>query len=94
MAVQVLKENGMHAYTPQGAFYILVDISASRIGSHEFAMKLLEKKHVAVAPGSTFGKLTADYVRVAFSVREEEVREGMQRLCSFVKECEENSRHQ
>ena len=40
---------------PQGAFYVLVDISATGQNSTQFAERLLDKQKVAVVPGIAFG---------------------------------------
>lgn len=42
------------SYIPQGAFYLPLDISCSKLNSYDFAIKLLLEKGVAVAPGSAF----------------------------------------
>lgn len=54
-ALEILTLRG-HAgkYKPSGAFYLPLDISSSGLTSLEFALKLLQEKRVAVAPGSAF----------------------------------------
>ena len=85
-ALSILRDNGLYDYTPGGAFYLLVDISSSGLGSRDFAIRLIETEKVAVAPGSTFGKVCADHIRVSIASPEEQVREGLQRLCRLVGE--------
>ena len=79
-------ERGLYRYTPGGAFYVLVDISAAAMDSRDFAVRLLKEKRVAVAPGSTFGRLSAAAVRVSIASRDEDVREGLKRICDFIDE--------
>ena len=86
IALGVLRENGLYRYTPGGAFYVLVDVSASGMDSHDVALALIREKRVAVAPGSTFGLLSAGQVRVSVASKDEDVREGVRRICEFVKE--------
>ncbi len=86
IALDVLREHGLYRYTPGGAFYVLVDISATAMDSRDFAIRLLKEKRVAVAPGSTFGRLSAGAVRVSVASRDEDVREGIKRICDFVEE--------
>ncbi len=86
IALEVLRERGLYRYTPGGAFYVLVDISASGMDSRDFAVRLLEEKRVAVAPGSTFGRLSAAAVRVSVASRDEDVKEGLYRICDFIEE--------
>lgn len=85
-AVEVLRENDLYQYTPGGAFYLLVDISATGMDSRDFAIQLLEEKKVAVAPGNTFGKICRNHVRLSFAATEEDIREGLNRICAMIRE--------
>ncbi len=91
IALDVLREHGRYRYTPGGAFYVLVDISAAAMDSRDFAVRLLKEKRVAVAPGSTFGRLSAGAVRVSVASRDEDVREGIKRICDFIDEGKEKA---
>ena len=84
LAVGILRQHGLHRYTPGGAFYFLVDISATGMDSHAFALQLIAEEKVAVAPGSTFGRVCADHVRISIASPEETIREGLERLCRFI----------
>ena len=89
-AVEVLREYDMYRYTPGGAFYLLVDISASGMGSLDFCHELIREYKVAAAPGSTFGEVCADHVRISIASPEENVREGLKRICEMVRSKAEN----
>jgi aspartate aminotransferase len=89
-ALEVLREYDMYRYTPGGAFYLLVDISASGMGSLDFCHELIREHKVAVAPGSTFGEVCADHVRISIASPEENVREGLKRICEMVRSKAEN----
>ena len=91
LALDVLRERGLYRYTPGGAFYVLVDISAAAMDSRDFAVRLLEEKRVAVAPGGTFGRMSAREVRVSVASRDEDVSEGVRRICDFIEERKEKS---
>jgi len=84
--VGILKKHGLHRYTPNGAFYILIDISPTGMNSTDFAVQLLDEYKVAVAPGETFGTLTESYVRVSFATDIEKLREGVEILCRRITE--------
>ncbi|MDD5031760.1 MAG: pyridoxal phosphate-dependent aminotransferase [Patescibacteria group bacterium] len=84
--VRILKERGFYLYTPQGAFYILIDISASGLGSDEFTLKLLKEKKVAVAPGETFGDISSSFVRVSLATSQDDLIQGVSRICDLVNE--------
>ncbi|MEE2659345.1 MAG: pyridoxal phosphate-dependent aminotransferase [Candidatus Latescibacterota bacterium] len=86
VALEVLREHDLYRYTPGGAFYLLVDISASGMESRNFALELIREHKVAVAPGSTFGEVCADHVRISIASPEESIRKGLTRICQMVKE--------
>jgi aspartate aminotransferase len=88
--------NGMkHAdyVTPGGAFYMMVDVSATygseykgkKIeGSLDFSAVLLEQKHVAAVPGVAFG--ADNYVRLSYATSMENIVEGLKRIDEFLME--------
>lgn len=86
IALEVLRARGLYRYTPGGAFYVMVDVEATGMDSHDVALALIREKRVAVAPGSTFGRLSASQVRVSVASKDEDVREGVTRICDFVEE--------
>lgn len=70
---------------PQATFYLMVDISATGYTSYDFAVELLKAQHVAVVPGIAYGKSCDKYVRIAFTLNEEKIKEGVRRIGEFVK---------
>ncbi len=71
---------------PKGTFYAFVNIKETGLSSIEFAYKLLDSKQVAVVPGVTYGKCCEDYVRIAYTLSEDKIREGVKRIKEFVEE--------
>lgn len=69
---------------PDGTFYVFLDISAIELDSKSFCFSLLEKEHVAVIPGLAFGEAFDKYVRLAFTLNEDRICEGIRRLRSFI----------
>jgi len=69
---------------PQGAFYLFCNISQTKMGSHEFAKKLLEDTKVALIPGKDFGR--DDFVRISFATDLESIKKGMDRIEQWVKQ--------
>lgn len=69
---------------PDATFYLMVDISATGMKSEEFAIELLKSVQVALVPGITYGVSCDNYVRIAFTLDEEKIREGIKRIASFV----------
>jgi len=70
---------------PQGAFYIWVDISKYSDDSFIFAKDLFDKTKVAVTAGIDFGdNETHKYVRFAYTIDMESIKEGISRIKSFL----------
>ncbi len=86
LAVSLLKELGRYVYTPHGAFYILIDVTSREGGGRrgrQFALDLLRERNVAAAPGSTFGSVAENYVRVSLAASDEEIVHGIREICTF-----------
>ncbi len=70
-----LEEAGIHFYMPQGAYYILADISGFGFPDDTaFAMHLIQEHGVATVPGSSFyhaPPLGREFVRFTFSKKDE-----------------------
>ena len=70
--------------SPKGTFYAMVNIQKTGMKSEEFAYALLEKVQVAVVPGITYGDACEGYVRIAFTMNEDKIIEGVNRIKRFV----------
>jgi aminotransferase len=82
----VLEQAGLRPYIPQGAYYILADVSFLPGGnSKEKAMFLLEQTGVASVPGEAFFHNGAgnNLVRFCFAKTDEELEEACRRLERF-----------
>ena len=73
---------GVKCLRPQGAFYLLCDISAFGMGSDEFCTRLLEEEKLAAIPCSSFG--ADNMIRFSYACSEENIRKAAERLQSFV----------
>ncbi len=69
---------------PDGAFYAFPSIGETGLSSEEFAKRLLFEKKVAVVPGSAFGECGEGYVRCAYAVTMDKLREAVERIVEFV----------
>ncbi len=67
----------------RGAFYAFVNIKDTGMTSEEFAIDLLEKKHVVVVPGSGFGDGGEGYVRISYVSSKEDTVEGLRRMKEY-----------
>ena len=85
MTVEILKENDLFVYSPQGTIYMLIDISSSGMNSYDFARSLLQTRKVGVSPGDAFGPAGDNYIRICFAASEGHLREGLNRICEHIK---------
>jgi aspartate/methionine/tyrosine aminotransferase len=70
---------------PSGAFYIYADVSTLCDDSFRFATDLIEEAGVAATPGLDFGRSAPQrHMRFAYTVPEEDLREGLQRIERFL----------
>ena len=69
---------------PEATFYLMVDVSKTGMKSEQFAVALLKAVHVAVVPGIAYGQSCDNYVRLAFTIDEEKIKEGIERIRKFV----------
>ncbi|GAC1341255.1 MAG: pyridoxal phosphate-dependent aminotransferase [Candidatus Dormibacteria bacterium] len=83
LALTVLAGATLHAFTPEGAFYLWVDIRGIGLPSREVAMRLLDERGVAVAPGSAFGERGEGFLRVSLASSAGALSEGLRRLVDF-----------
>lgn len=67
---------------PQGAFYVMADVSATGMTGEEFAELLLREKQVAVIPAVSLGKdeECKSFIRLSFAASEEDIAEGIDRI--------------
>jgi aspartate aminotransferase len=82
--LEILERGNLSSSQPSGAFYVWTDVSAANVPSMEFARSLIEREHVAVAPGSAFGDLGEGYVRLSLASSRQDLLEGTSRLVRFV----------
>lgn len=77
-----LDDIGLRHTNPQGAYYILIDISEFGYASDmEFAEDLARKVGVGAVPGSSFFKEAENrYVRLHFAKKDETLNEALNRL--------------
>ena len=77
-----LKEIGLDFYSPQGTYFVMVDISKFKLKSdYDFCVELSQKIGVTPVPGSSFFKDdNNDYVRFHFAKNDDTLIEAINRL--------------
>lgn len=86
---QLSKIPGFNVIKPQGAFYLLPDVSEAMAKTgfdnvDDFAEALLLKANVAVIPGSGFG--SNNTIRLSYATSIDLLEEAVRRIHAFVKE--------
>ena len=72
------RELGLHATSPEGAFYTMLDVRS--IGDDiEVAEKCLQNRVITV-PGKAFGSEASGFLRISFCNTEERMAEGVRRM--------------
>ena len=69
---------------PEATFYMMVDIYKTGMNSIDFCYALLRRAHIAVVPGVTYGQCCDNYIRIAFTLDEEKIKEGVRRITEFI----------
>jgi aspartate/methionine/tyrosine aminotransferase len=67
-------------YTPEGAYYLLIDVSGLPGDSLAIADRFLEDAGVAVTPGVDFGAAAGGYIRLSYATDTESIKEAARRI--------------
>jgi len=78
---RISKIANITAVKPQGAFYVLVNISQLGLTSQNFADRLLSKANVAVIPGAAFGDDRT--IRLSYATSIDVIKKGLDRFQDF-----------
>ncbi len=78
--VGALNEAGWTTPSPQASMYVWTSLPAGRRDSFEFALDLVRRAGVALAPGRAFGERGEGYVRFALVAEPEVLREAVERI--------------
>ncbi len=71
---------GITCQKPQGAFYVLPNVTSYGMTSNDLADYLLDEAGVAVLPGTSFGDYGEGYLRLSYSTSQETIRAGLDRI--------------
>jgi aspartate aminotransferase len=84
MVDRLQKINRVSVVVPQGAFYVLANISGFGLSSTNFADRLLSKHHVAVVPGVAFGDDRT--IRLSYATSLDVIKKGLDRIEEFCRQ--------
>ncbi len=87
LVLQGLTDAGLKVpVLPDGAFYVYIDVSPTRLDAMQFCERALQEAHVALTPGYDFGPISGgQHVRLSYAASQEDLQEGLSRLAQFVR---------
>ena len=83
MVLRIGKIKNMSCVKPEGAFYVLCDMSKLNMGSVKLANRLLDEAKVAVIPGEPFG--AESFIRLSFAASADRINKGLDRIEEWVR---------
>ncbi|MBQ9162844.1 MAG: aminotransferase class I/II-fold pyridoxal phosphate-dependent enzyme [Clostridia bacterium] len=82
---QGLRDIGIEAFEPEGAFYIYPEIGKFGLSSEEFCERLLYEHNCAIVPGVAFGDSGEGFARISYAYSIKHITEALERMDAFVK---------
>ena len=82
--VEGLNQIGLPTVEPHGAFYAFPRVSVTGMDDESFAENLLIAKHVAVVPGSSFGKGGEGFVRCSYATSMDKIVSALDKINEFM----------
>ncbi|TCT44509.1 pyridoxal phosphate-dependent aminotransferase [Martelella mediterranea] len=83
LAERFVEAPALTFHMPEAGMFMFVDVCATGLSGEAFALKLLEDEHVAVMPGSSFGKEADGFIRLGLTVPDETLQEAAGRIVRF-----------
>ena len=80
--LNVIREIGLKARTPEATFYIWAKIPQG-YASIDFTKKLLDEAGIAVTPGIGYGKEGEGYIRFSLTISDDRLETGVRRLLAW-----------
>ena len=77
------RQNAVSLVPAQGAMYLMLDVRSTGMSGEDFAYALLEKHHIAVMPGESFGTAAAGHIRVAMTIEDTRFAQALATVCDF-----------
>ena len=80
---EINKLKKISCFNPGGAFYAFPNISKTGLTGKEFSDLALEKKGVALVPGTSFGDKAENFIRISFANSLEKIEEAIKRISTI-----------
>ncbi|MFH1812442.1 MAG: aminotransferase class I/II-fold pyridoxal phosphate-dependent enzyme [Pseudomonadota bacterium] len=83
-ALKALHGLGCPVLQPDGAFYVMIDLSSYTEDSLQLALDLLDQEDVITAPGAAFGHVTRSWLRLTFADEPRVFEDAVTRIGRFL----------
>ncbi len=85
LAAKILSEvDGLEVLVPPAGMYLMLNVDSLAESSSQFCRELFAAERVALLDAAAFGSSADGWVRLSFTVDDERVVEGCQRIASFI----------
>jgi aspartate aminotransferase len=78
------KVKGLRVAPIEGAFYAFVDARETGVDSIALGERFLQESHVAVVPGSAFGKAGEGHFRISFATSDDLLQKAVDRITNLL----------
>jgi aspartate/methionine/tyrosine aminotransferase len=85
VCAELAKANRLVVLKPEAAMYAMVDVRGYGMDSAEFCRELYENTGVSVLDAGAFGESARGWVRISFTIGEEQLIEGCRRITEFLR---------
>ena len=75
---------GVSCRRPRGAFYAFPNVRDVPLGAGELASRLLAEAGVALLPGSAFGRVGSENLRLSYANTQENLAAAVDRIGAFL----------
>ncbi len=84
LMVSAFREMGLDCFEPFGAFYVFPSVRKTGLSSEAFCDGLLQEEHIAVVPGSAFGRSGEGHIRCSYATALDKLNIALERIERFV----------
>ena len=85
VCAELAKANRLIVLKPEAAMYVMVDVRGYGMDSAEFCRELYANTGVSVLDAGAFGESARGWVRISFTLGEEQLIEGCRRITEFLR---------
>jgi arginine:pyruvate transaminase len=78
---------GLRCLRPEAGMFMMVDVRGTGLSAHAFSWALFRQEGVSVLDASAFGSCADGFVRLCFTVADEQLVDACERIARFAKTC-------